>query len=336
MRVKKQISAQLKKQKFVARAVCFLMIIMISALLLYMYLVNVIKDNCENDIQDYKDQTFERIYAELEILRLQSFDSAEYVAKSIENELKSHDLDKMKIDMDAGEVGQEMYNVINKHIRGVTLNNIDNYKNGIIVATKDGIVEDFNYERATKEEQVRTWDTEIENAYNGKLQQDAVNKLMIHSKRRIIATEKINYSGDNHVKISEMTKSNLKKVYDIEGLEGLRNYQIDTPAYITEHGDIFGEEDIVKGIKQDNHKLIIIQEFNLYDQLMEVSPDIFEMDNTITKIQYKYSVMLDIVYILGLFIVASVIILLFYFSHLYNYHTGNKKPEDVYSSSNSE
>lgn len=331
MNAKKQfISTQLKKQKFVARAICFLIIIMLSALLLYMHLVDVIKNNRESDIQNFKDQTFERIYSELEILRLQSFDSAEYVAKSIENDLRSHDLEQMKSDMDTGDINQEMYEVISKHIRGVTLNGVDNYKNGILVATKSGIVEDFNYERATKEGQIRTWDTEVENAYNDALQQDAVNKLMIHSNRRIIATEKFNYSSNTHIKISEMTKSNLKKVFDREGLDGLRNYQICAPAYITEHGDIFGKEDIIRGIKQDNHKLIIIQEFNLYDQILELSPDIFEMDGTIAKIQYEYSIILDIIYILGLFIVASVVILLFYFSHLYNYHTGNKKSEDVY------
>lgn len=305
-------------KKVIARAACFMMVIIISALSLYIYLVDVIKTCKQNAIDMNYDNSFERVYSELLILKDQASDNCARITKDIEEDLRSLDMLKLREDFDNGVINADVYEIIEKHIRGVSLNDINNYKNGIIVMTQNGVLEDYNYERATSQK-VRNWESEIDKSWNKKLEQDAINKILNHASDKLIATEK-NDLGKDHIKIDEMTKNNLKKVFMEEGMDGLRNYQFKVASYITETGDIFGQEDIVHGIRHDTHKIIVVQEFNLYDQLSGISPEVFNDNDQLLEIERRYSHILSITYIMGLFFLASVIILLFYFSHMYNYY----------------
>lgn len=316
------------EKKVIAKVVTIILIIMASALLLFVYLVSTIKSSRTSAIRDNQNSSFERVYAELQLLRTQAYDNCKNITDDMEYDLRQLDLEKIKADMDNGYIGEEIYDVIEKHTKGVSLNNINNYKNGITVMTQDGVLEDFNYERSA-DKKIRTWESEIENAWNKELEKDAIDKILIHASKRLIAMEK-NDMGHGHMKINEMTKANLKKVYLAEGIEGLRNYQFKVACYITETGDIFGQEDIVRGIQQKTHKIIVVQEFNLYDQLQQLSPDLFESSVELVEIERRYSMISSITYILGLFFISTVITLLFYFSHMYNYYIW------VYSNAESE
>lgn len=311
-----------QKKIVMARAAVFIMLIMATGLILYLYTVDRVKHSKTQSVDDYQDVIFDRVYSELELLNAQAYDNAKHVAQAIEEDLNELNLEELKHDLDNGEINIEMHEVIQDNIRGVALNNIKNYKNGIVVMTANGVLEDPNYERASNNN-IRIWDDEIKKAWNKELERDSIQKILVHS-NSLIAMEKINYLGKNHTKISEITKSELKKIYKKEGIEGLRNYQFKASAYITETGDIFGQDDIVHGVKQSNHKLIIVQEFNLYDQLKKMSPDLFETEEHILYIQQDCSITISIMYIMGLFYVASTVVLLFYFSHLYNYYLGNE------------
>lgn len=310
-----------QKMTSMVRAAIFIMLIIATGLILYLYSVDRVKNSKEQNINDYQNDVFDRIYSELELLSAQAHDNAKYVARSIEDDLNELNLDQLKQDLDNGTTSKEMNEVIQNNTRGVELNNINNYKNGIVIMTVNGVLEDPNYERASNSN-IRVWDDEIDKAWNKELERDAIQKILIHS-NSLIAMEKINYLSKDHSKITEVTKSSLRKIYKEEGIEGFRNYQFKASAYITETGDIFGQEDIVHGVKQTNHKLIIVQEFNLYDQLKKMSPDLFETEEHMLHIQQDNSVTISIMYIMGLFYVASTIVMLFYFSQLYNYYLGN-------------
>lgn len=316
---KKNDNVRQHERKVMAKVITIVMLIIASALMLFVYLVTVIRNSNQDAIYDQKSSEFDKIYSEMMVLRSQSYDNCKNVTQDIEEDLRNLDLVKLKEDMDNGIIADEVYDIIETHIRDVSLNGIDNYKNGITVMTQSGVLVDFNYERANGK-RVRHWEDEIDNAWNKELEKDAIDKILIHSNKRLIAMEK-KYMNEDHIKIPEMTKTNLKKVYMAEGIEGLRNYQFKVACYITEAGDIFGQEDIVRGIKQDTHKFIIVQEFNLYDQLQQSDPELFEKDpERLVGIEKRYSLIMNITYILGLFFIASVVILLFYFSHMYNYY----------------
>ena len=60
----------------------------------------------------------------------------------------------------------------------------------------------------------------------------------------------------------------MHQLYDSYGIEAFKNIQFLAPAYITTTGDIFGMEDIdINGMSSNNHKIVVVQTFNLYQQL---------------------------------------------------------------------
>ena len=80
------------------------------------------------------------------------------------------------------------------------------------------------------------------------------------------------------------------------------------PAYITPTGDIFGIEDVsAYGNKNNNDKIIVVQKFNVYQQIMaRYSSDITQIemfkDHIITK-------PINTLHINALFIILIVIII---------------------------
>ena len=89
------------------------------------------------------------------------------------------------------------------------------------------------------------------------------------------------------------------------------------PVYITDTGDIFGQSDIVQGIHQDTHKFIIIQTFNLYDQIMSTKSD-FGDDDYLGRLNSRYDRILNSLYILGIVVCALIALIIIYFLSIYN------------------
>ena len=64
------------------------------------------------------------------------------------------------------------------------------------------------------------------------------------------------------------------------------------PTYITNNGDIFGQNDTDQGIRYDNYKLIVIQRINLYEQIKHNYPNLItnnymkNVDKTYNRIKY--------------------------------------------------
>ena len=118
-------------------------------------------------------------------------------------------------------------------------------------------------------------------------------------------------------KIKEATYNTLEEVYVNEGIDGLRNYQFLVPVYITDTGDIFGQADTVQGIKVDNHKFIVIQTFNLYDQLISYKPD-FGDDDYLHRLNIRCDNILNSLYILGIVVCILIVFIILYFLSIYN------------------
>lgn len=303
----------------------FMLIMLMIGAVVYAYAINNMKHIEDKNLESYQEESFARIYASLELLLKQSYDSAESSAKKIEMELSQEDLSQIKSDMDNNRMNPDLYDIIYNNIEGRHLNDVDNYRNGLFAMTQDSILEDFNYDRISNmDKKVRNLDMDIKASYNKELEKDAINKILNHS-NKLIATEKSNrIKGDiSHEKLTEVSYNSLKRVYMREGIEGLKNYQFKAPAYITETGDIFGQKDIVQGIKTYNHKIIIVQEFNLYDQLMALDNSynsIFESSKNIDDMQEHYHTNMTAIYLLGIIYAAGVVVIMVYFFAIYNYH----------------
>ena len=279
----------------------FLTIILVIACLftasvfMYKTVLDKMSNNRQDSVEAFKEEQFNIIWSSLETLQLQAEKEVIEVSKHIEEDILSlspEQLLKLEEDMYNDVLNNDLQEILNSSIKNHALNNIKNHMNSIVVMTTDGFIEDFNYYRVSEESDtnIRSWQTAIENSYNPELEQDAFDKLLKRSSG-IIALESYNLlKHDNHIKINELTYDSLLNVFLEEGIDGMKNYQIFVPYYITDFGDIFGKPDIVHGTKFDNNKLIVVQEFNLYDQIMNRHNDLFhdsEIQNVIKRYDYS-------------------------------------------------
>lgn len=304
--------------KIVAKGICFSMIISMGLCLVYSMAIKDVKESQKAAIKSLKEEQFDYIYSYLMILEEQSSIKIKSISSEIEEDINNEiDLVQLKQDMDNGISNQQLSSILKKNISGKYLNNINNYRNGIIIANNNGVVEDYSYDRSITEN--RTWENEISVSYNPKLEEDAIVKLLNHHSDYLIAIEHtpIDNIDEDHMMITEMSYDSLKQVFMKEGICGLRNYQFLTPAYITENGDVFGQQDIVDGKRNDTHKIIVIQEFNLYDQINRKFPEIINNDD-INKLEIRYANTLNWLYSLGCLYVISIIIILIYMASIYN------------------
>lgn len=306
-----------KSIKKMLKIMIVIIIFSFTFILLYSNLLNEVKKSQEQAIQQIREEKFDQIFLYIKELTDKSNKKTSNIANSIEEDIKAtFDMDELKTQLDSGEHVKELHNLFKRHIKGQYLNNINNSRNGIFILSNNLIEEDLNYERASNPDHNTKYSDNKQISYNKKLFDDALYKIKNHSKD-IICMENTPSDVEDHIMLSRVTYDSLKKVYLKEGLEGLRNYQIMVPVYITNTGDIFGQDDIVEDKVQNNHKFIIIQEFNIYDQLTTNYYWLVN-DDAETIIQVQNEPVITQLYILGIIYIISIIIIFIYCAQTYN------------------
>ena len=303
------------------KSVCVVVLLLMVLSAVYSMIIADVKELQENTVNAVKEEQFDKIYNYLVILQEEARESSTTVAKKVEKDInETVDLDQLKSDMDNHRFNKQLNDVLEKDTDGVYLNNINTSKNGIIVCDTNGILLDRSYDRAERKDNSAIL-TPASN-YNKELANDAIYHIMNHHTSELIAVEQVHDESElpeNHIKISEVSYNTLKKVFMAEGLEGLRHYQFLVPAYITETGDVFGQQDIIMGVKNDTHKIIVIQEYNLIDQIEAKYPDIID-DSNLHLLVEQFLRTLNLLYVIGIGFIIDIIALLVYISIIYNQH----------------
>lgn len=302
-----------------------------AAILLYSAVLSSVKNAKQSAMDQAKDTKFDLIWTQLQLSLEESYANAEIVAEHIERDIKTEfDLTDLKdaLDTNDADAYQRLSKLVAKNIERISLNNIDNHRNSVMVMTGDGIIlEDYTIDLSTKIPAGENFNKYLDTSYNKELFSDALRKLKIHSEY-IIAIENIDYiKNDDHIKISDVNRDTLKQVFDAEGLAGLQNYEFMTPVYITDTGDIFGTKDIIGGMPQENHKFIVIQTFNLYDQIIRNDHEYADNDyeGAITE---RYDDVLVMLYIFGIILVVAIAACILYMMVLYNFITDRYEDHD--------
>lgn len=310
-----------------------------ASVFMYKTVIDKIVDNRQATIEAFKEEQFNIIWTSLETLQLQAEKEVIEISGQIENDildLTPEDLKQLESDMNQNVLNQNLHDILSSNIKNKSLNGLKNHMNGIVVMTTDGFIEDFNYYRASDNDtNIRAWESSIEKSYNKKLESDAIDKLL-NRNSGIIALESYNLiKNENHIMINELTYNSLLEVFLNEGIHGLKNYQIFVPYYITDFGDIFGTPDIIHGTKIHNNKLIVVQEFNLYDQIMNRHDELFN-DNQIKLVIERYDEVLRLMYIFGISLITSVAALILYLCGVYNALVIKEEYEENYERINNE
>lgn len=299
-----------------------------------------IKNSRAVAIEDVKKRDFATVWMSILNYIEDAQKQTSGVATNIENDIKNtFDLAELKTLLDNGdpEARQKLSQIFRENIDGVYVGDVNNNRNSIIILEGyDIIIEDLFVDPDSREEDAVLKDPSSprlskykDTTYNKELFSSAVRKIRTHTDQ-IIAIEPYNYIKTDHEKISELNYQNLERVYVNEGVQGLKNYQFLVPVYITDSGDIFGQKDIENGVPRENHKFIIIQTFNIYDQITYHSPD-FGDDDYIKRINSRYDRILNSLYIMGIIICTLIVFIIVYFFSLYNILI-TKEYENIYNS----
>lgn len=299
-----------------------------------------IKNSRAAAIEDVKKRDFDTVWMSILNYMEDAEKQTSSVATNIENDIRANfDLKDLQTKLDNGDVEarEKLSEIFRENIDGVYIGEVNNNRNSIIILEGyDSIVEDLFVDPESREEGAvienpssPTLSQYQNTTYNKELFTSAVRKIRTHTDK-IIAIEPYNYIKGEHEKIHEMNYHNLERVYINEGVQGLRNYQFLVPVYITDSGDIFGQKDIENGVPQENHKFIVIQTFNIYDQIMFNSPE-FGDDDYIGRINARYDRILNSLYIMGIIICTLIVFIIVYFFSLYNILI-TKEYENIYNS----
>ena len=312
-----------KKITFLKFASIAIAIIAVGLIVIYMQVLEAIDDSKNETINILKEERFEQIYTYATELRSLAATQSSKVAIDLESDIReTMDIDVLKADLDSNRTNEDLQTILHENAYDKYLNGVENRRNGMFITTRSGVIEDCNYDRAANSISFRDWTYELEHCYNYDLEKDAIDKLLSHS-TDLIVTEHVNYLGksdanyESHRLMASPSKAALKKMYMEEGILGLRNYQFLVPSYITETGDIFGQPEISHGIKNETHTFIVVQEFNLYDQIKAHYPEMMETSN-VEEVELRYANILTIMHIIGIGYAVILVALLFLFSAKYN------------------
>ena len=298
----------MKKKRIISKFlvnIVFTLIMCSSTFVMFNILVKTTKDFQVSNISILKDAKFDSI---MEAIKQISEDAHEYLIPLSENfmeEIKeSCDMEQLEKDLNRGVINEEFQNLLKSYSYKKYFSNLENDKNDIFIATHDKIIADFSHD-TTYEKITRRWKDEIDSFANPISARNALNKLYIQDDS-IIIWERFEHDNENHRYDKNITTESMRRIYHKEGLEGLKNYQILVPVYITVDGDIFGRPDIKNGIRVENNKIIIIQEFNILEQLEAQYPNIIS-EKDIEAIKDEYEHMTMHLYVFGIVFTIAII-----------------------------
>lgn len=267
----------------------YLIIVLIAGLAVSLNFYRVEVDKINNVIinaeQAQKDMQWQFIEDSIKDAHLTAGNQAKILARDIDRNFKQSypDINSLKTEMN-GQVdnNSKFPTILKSNINGIYFYNIKNDRNDMFVANNKGVVMDMSLSRSVGCES-RLWSEEISRHYNKQLSERTVEKLLLKT-YDVLYWEIDKPSKTDHMVIQDPTMENLKTLFYHEGLEGLKNIEFLSAAYITDSGDIFGVDDVDnRGLRQTNHKIIVVQGFSVYDFIKQNHMQTFNSYETLKK-----------------------------------------------------
>lgn len=310
------------KAKISALLLLFIVIVVTTVLFMYSDLSNTINTTFDNSISNSKDERFNSIEIFLNEISSKANGTVVTVTDEIQNSILLHYSDNLEALKN--QLNQKDYSVlasiIDPCIRNKFLNGIKTNGNTIFVANIEGIISDYSYSDSQyaidEKNTFRTWEQYINSSKNPDLALTAYENIVKNHESSLVIWE--SSTSKAHTKYSYIDMDTLREIYKEYGLEELKNYEILVPKYITETGDIFGTLDIMQGIKQKNYKFIVIQRYNIYDQLMNSYKSYLNIDET-EVLTTNYIVIISRMYIMGILLVIGLISIIVAMSMMFNH-----------------
>lgn len=308
------------KKRRVAIRVLLVLISFTAIVISYFEMAGNIRSTHRRYIKTAYDETFEEIEDYISMIYRDAITNTTEITQNLEQDIREAypDMDEFKKDLD-GKNYDKLIDVITDRVSNIYYG-IHNQRNNVFVATNDNILYDYNYmytlDKDNSVEQHSTWQQYIEADYNQELSKIGFSMIYDYPDDMVII-EPYKSEIEGHEYYDHMDMDILKQVYMKEGIEGLKGYELLVPGYIHETEDIFGQQEIKEGIRQDTHRLIVIQRINIYDQLVN-NLDIDKMESDISQLKENTISILTSIYLVGTIIIVGACILLAHICALVN------------------
>lgn len=209
----------------------------------------------------------------------------------------------------------ELVQILNKHINSIEnkyLRDVESDANDMFVLTETQIAADGSADCAAEEGEARIFENEIPKHFNPNLASQAFRQLL--DKGDEIFWQFRNLANAEEPEIAIMK---LDDVLDLPW-DKLNDYEFLVAGYIDERADITGQNLVTgTGHRAETRRLIIVQGFNLYEQLQEHHR---REINSITLSHHKSTVLIDqmqrgLVYRIGvvlLIAISNTVLIAFY------------------------
>lgn len=288
--------------------VIFLCVIFGFVLIMFNEVMTRVKYEQSQAITEMRQEQFESIYLYLSELYVQGYDSSGETSIMIKDNILDEysDLSILKSSLDNSIYPNPLLDIFESGVKGEYLNGVENNNNAMFIADSTGIITELDMANPIGKSTYQSWNDLIETSANKKLAINAVECLLQHENDSIIGWE--DYSGENHQSIGVLDYDSLENVYLKEGLNGLKHYTFLIPTYINDSGDIFGQSDFEHSIRVGTHKFIIVQKFNIVDQLKSnYNHMVISNSDEESAILYRNTVTLNWLYCFGLFLAISIV-----------------------------
>lgn len=203
--------------------------------------------------------------------------NSKVIAMQIENDLRQAypDLGELEEQMDNNTYDQRFYDSTKMYLYDDQIGKVEAQPYVKTIGTVEHIIAFYTnnkdntlskLERDANVESDVKWGDLAELNLNPTLSEKAIKAAVEDQARGVIFTQSSKSSSGAVEKMEDMSITSLKKIYEEHGIDEFKHIDLLAPAYITEEGDIFGNEDSVKGFKKNKtKKMVIIQSVNLFD-----------------------------------------------------------------------
>ena len=306
--------SQNKRLKILGTIALAILILSVSIIFVFVQNIELEEEKTERLIHEVNELEWALIESIIE----ENLDKANIQANSIKENIErriiveyDYDYDALKQDFDLPTEEARFTKIVNEEMSGQYINVMNDNNDPFLAFTNFGVFSDKSLNCSSDGEQ-RTWEQEIDKHANSDLASQAVNALVNMDTNKTIFWEFLPSMDEEHEMLNEMSMHDLKKVFLDEGIEGLSTYEFLSPAYITPEGDIFGTADVDnRGYRLENYKIIVVQGFNVVDDLTSSKKDKLSKFTNTRKIilrEYEYEKTLTQI---TLFLILGIILLTF-------------------------
>ena len=269
--------------------------------------IKLVREYNKVAIEESNNATFTAISGLISSISLLAEDSLRYNLKFAREKFSREEKDTISNSFNNGEpITDELKIISSIYFKNYYFTHVNNRNNDIFICNKNGIVADYSKEA----ESVYTFipwgaDTDIRPS-TPSIKGEVLDKLLDPNDVNTIIFK------DGNEKIYSM--DDLKEVYINDGIEEFKNYNVLVPVYISSD---LKSSSANYGTAMNDYSVIIVQEFNIYDQIMNMQPDLGKYSSTGFN-ENEMDEIISVLYMLGFCLLIGDVVFITLIIHIHN------------------